>query len=154
MYISVHAAAGAAIGQFIGNPIIAFIAGIASHFLLDIIPHGDENINKWKFFKSPFKRLLAASMIDFFVLFVFLIIWMRLNFDISQLNGMVAGMAGGIAPDALWGFHEFSNDPILKKYKKFHAWFHKIIKKKISLKQGFMLQIPIILVLTLLIVLF
>ena len=34
-----HASTGAAVGKFIPNPILAFIAGIIVHFIIDKIPH-------------------------------------------------------------------------------------------------------------------
>jgi len=34
-----HASAGALAGEFIPNPYLAFIAGVALHFLMDKIPH-------------------------------------------------------------------------------------------------------------------
>jgi hypothetical protein len=38
---SVHAALGAAIGRFVKNKPLAFVAGVASHFVGDIVPHHD-----------------------------------------------------------------------------------------------------------------
>ncbi len=38
---SVHAALGAAIGRFIPNKPLAFVAGVASHFAGDVVPHHD-----------------------------------------------------------------------------------------------------------------
>lgn len=38
---SVHAALGAALGRFIKNKPLAFVAGVASHFVGDIVPHHD-----------------------------------------------------------------------------------------------------------------
>lgn len=154
MYLTVHAAAGAAIGQFTGNPFLGFVAGVVSHFILDVIPHGDEGISKWHFFKTPLKRTVAASVIDFFVMIIFLIVWLRVNNDLGQLSGLLTGMAGGAAPDALWGFQELTGDPILKPYRKFHNKAHDIFKTKLSMKQGFLLQIPILIALTLIIIWF
>jgi hypothetical protein len=38
---SVHAALGAAIGRVVKNKPLAFVAGVASHFVGDIVPHHD-----------------------------------------------------------------------------------------------------------------
>lgn len=38
---SVHAAIGAAIGRFVKNKPLSFVAGVASHFVGDVIPHHD-----------------------------------------------------------------------------------------------------------------
>lgn len=39
MLITAHVAAGAAIGAAINKPIPAFLAGVASHFAMDALPH-------------------------------------------------------------------------------------------------------------------
>ncbi len=41
-----HAAAGAIVGSFVGVPALAFAAGIASHALLDVVPHYD--LHDWR----------------------------------------------------------------------------------------------------------
>lgn len=38
---SVHAALGAAIGRFVRNKPLAFVLGVGSHFVGDVIPHHD-----------------------------------------------------------------------------------------------------------------
>lgn len=38
---SVHAALGAAIGRFVKNKPLAFVLGVGSHFVGDIVPHHD-----------------------------------------------------------------------------------------------------------------
>ena len=41
MYLSVHATAGVLIGSYAANSPVAFLVGVASHFLLDMLPHRD-----------------------------------------------------------------------------------------------------------------
>ena len=62
MYITVHTSVGLLIGQAVSNWPTAFILGMASHFALDIIPHGDvptdpEIFNKIKAGKLYIKDL-------------------------------------------------------------------------------------------------
>lgn len=38
---SVHAAIGAALGRRIKHPAVAFVAGVVSHFIGDVVPHRD-----------------------------------------------------------------------------------------------------------------
>ena len=153
MYITIHAAAGGAIGQFISEPWLAFAIGFASHFALDIVPHGDEGINKWKLFKTVRHRIVAASALDFCALLCVSTIWIY-NVQPAQFPGMVYGMAGAILPDALWGFHELTGAPFLNWYRKLHNSLHKIFKPKLSIAQGFLVQIPLLIVLTALLILF
>jgi len=144
MYITVHAAAGAAIGTLTANPLLAFIGGFVSHLILDMIPHGDEEIKNWKLFKTMRRRITAAALIDFFGV-VLVLIYLINHADFNILPGMLAGMAGGIAPDALWGFHELTGTPLLSWYRVWHKKEHNIItNKKISTIHGFAVQIPLL----------
>jgi hypothetical protein len=143
MYITVHAAAGGAIGQFISEPWLAFALGFISHFILDAIPHGDENLKKLGWFKTLMKQHVGFGLIDFAGVLLTSILWINTS-DLNQLTGVLAGIAGAIAPDALWGFHEFTKSPLLNSYRKFHNNLHHVFKKKITLMQGFALQIPLL----------
>ena len=44
MFLTTHAAAGIAISHYVHNPWAVFALSFASHFVLDFIPHGDENL--------------------------------------------------------------------------------------------------------------
>lgn len=144
MYITVHAAAGAAIGTFTGNPLLAFIGGFVSHLILDMIPHGDESIKKWKLFKTARRRIAAAAFLD--LLGVMAVLVFIVNYaDWRLLPLLFMGAAGGVAPDALWGFHEMTGTPLLKWYRTWHSKGHDILtRKKISLWQGLVVQIPLL----------
>ena len=92
MYITVHAAAGAAVGTLTGNPLLAFIGGFVSHLILDMIPHGDETIKKWKLFKTIRARVTAAALLDFAGVILALLFLLN-NASMAFLPGMLAGMA-------------------------------------------------------------
>ncbi|MBI2050527.1 MAG: hypothetical protein HYT31_01860 [Parcubacteria group bacterium] len=144
MYITVHAAAGAALGTFTAHPLFAFIAGFISHLVLDMIPHGDETIKKWKLFRTVRLRIAAAALLDLIGVVLSLLFLVN-NADLRFLPGMLAGMAGGIAPDALWGFHELTGTPLLNAYRAWHSKGHDFITtKKITLFQGFLVQLPLL----------
>ena len=42
----VHAALGAALGKVVKNPILAFVAGVGSHVVGDLVPHHDMDIGE------------------------------------------------------------------------------------------------------------
>lgn len=142
MFLTVHAAAGAAIGQFIGNPWLAFILGFVSHLVLDIVPHGDEGIKQ---------RIAAAALIDFFVLSAAACYWF-INSPITEFPGMLYGLAGAVLPDTLWGLREITGTPLLNWYSRSHSALHQILKKPLALRYGFLIQIPLLLIFTWLII--
>jgi len=148
MYITAHAAAGAAIGQFMPSVLFAFIAGFISHIILDMIPHGDEWIKNWKFFRTRMQKITIASTIDFIGVIIMTIYWIN-HSDISQLPYILSGIAGAVAPDALWGLYELTKSPILKWYRKAHTKAHHLIcNKKLTMIQGFIIQIPLVIILS------
>src|SRR3989338_6826145 len=69
MYLTIHAAAGALIGNYVNQSLIAFIFGLFSHFLLDLIPHNDGDIpTKGQTVKSLrklyFNKIIALIYLD------------------------------------------------------------------------------------------
>ena len=154
MYITAHAAAGAALGQFIPSIWLAFIAGFVSHLLLDMIPHGGEWVENLKFLKTRMQRIVVVSSIDLIGVIILTVYWIN-HSDISQLAPMLAAIAGSIAPDALWGLYEFTESPALKWYKKSHIKIqHLFSKAKINILQEFAMQIILIIICTGIIIIF
>jgi hypothetical protein len=151
MYITVHSAIGATAAQFLQEPWIAFILGFLLHFIFDMIPHGDEGIGKWKLFKTVRRRIVAAASLDLIGVIIITIYWLN-HSDISLIPVMIAGIAGSIAPDALWGLYELTGTPLLKPYTKFHKKMHHILtKKELTIKQGLLFQGVILLILALIV---
>ncbi len=90
MLVLSHALSGGALGQRIGTPIWAFLAGIILHFILDKIPHF------WPKNKKSKGILMALDGI-FTVFFILFFIYQ----DIGNINGFLAGACGGIIVDLL-----------------------------------------------------
>ena len=152
MYITVHSAIGASAAQYISEPWIAFVLGFLLHFVFDMIPHGDEGIKKWKFFKSNRRRIVAAASLDLIGVMVMTVFWIN-HSEMSQIPIMLAAIAGSIAPDALWGLYELTGSPLLKGYYNFHKKLHHVLtKKELTLKHGFIFQGLILLAMTILII--
>ena len=83
MFLSVHTITGALIGERIADPFWAFGLALLSHFVLDMIPHGD-------FKRSPklnnYIYIALGGLLDIAILSVFLI-----YFDFKHLlnsNGL------------------------------------------------------------------
>ena len=63
MTLTTHAAAGIVVAYWTGDPMLGFFAAILSHFILDMIPHGDEFIY-WRLAENlydPFGRRIAIA---------------------------------------------------------------------------------------------
>ena len=79
MFLTVHATAAVLITQKISNPLLAFIIGFISHYILDAIPHGDDKIfERWQG-KAQLRVMALVAAVDFGAS----LLW--LNFLIDQL---------------------------------------------------------------------
>jgi len=98
--------------------------------------------------------MAAAAGIDFICLTAIAVYWLS-GTPLEQMNGLLYGMAGGIAPDALWGFHQLTKTPLLNWYRDFHTKFHYLFTRRhITILQGFAVQIPLLAIMTWIIVKF
>ena len=64
MYLTVHGASGLFIGSQVGNPWLAFVLGVVSHFILDMIPHESKSIDEWYERGKGRGRFFLAGIID------------------------------------------------------------------------------------------
>ncbi len=127
MFVTTHAAIGALLGvQFSSNPLMAFATGLLSHFLADIIPHGDSKMYKEYVAGGKKKQTVAYVLVDsicaiFFVLFLFNTQLFEHRLAISM------GIVGGVLPDFLVGLHEVFRLPGLRWFHRLHFFFHNLI---------------------------
>jgi len=144
MFITVHSAAGVYIGRLVHDPVLAFLIGVISHFVLDFIPHDDS-----KFVKDNKLRLFFVGLIDGLIA-VFYLFMLRSRIDLFSLS-IMAGVAGAVIPDVPWLIYKLFNVKCLESYYNFHKIFHR---KKINIKywQGITIQIIFLAILTYLII--
>jgi hypothetical protein len=129
MTISTHMAIGATIGLVLQNPLLAFIAGFTSHFIVDIIPHGDSKMaERLKVHKQkliPYTYGVLDYMIAYYVLLAFL--------NLKTINNMPAftlAIAGSLLPDLLVVVYEASKGKLFRKFYNFHFYFHDMLVSK------------------------
>lgn len=171
MFLATHAAAGVLISQRIDSPWAIFWLAFVSHFLLDFIPHGDEDLYHEEN-PANARRVIFINLADLLALFV--IVWLLVMNDHSPGDlRLFAGVAGGLAPDVISHafpfFHSryreffvlrFLNflkskvlrlDSIIRLHGRIHRWFHYCISNffeyKISPWLGMSLQAVILIVL-------
>jgi hypothetical protein len=144
MFVITHAALGALIGESMaGHPAVAFGLGMASHFLTDIIPHGDTHLYKNYIAGTKVNRAVAYVVIDsiltiFFVLFVF-------NSGlVTDKFAVTMGIVGGVLPDFLVALVELFKIRWLGWFHRLHFFFHNLVcarKGDMSFSSGFAMQI-------------
>lgn len=130
MFLSVHTCAGAIIGRFSPNPVIAFVLGIISHFIMDLIPHGDLKIyDRYK--RGRYVRhALAITLLDGIgAIYIAMLILIGNNRFGSEIN-IAAGIAGAILPDVFTVFYEITKSRFLRCIHAFHFRIHRLIANK------------------------
>lgn len=142
MLLSVHATVGAIIGENVNSPVLAFILAFISHYLLDVIPHGDTALVKA--YRENFKQKAMIYLITFDIfssiaLFFILFFFHKITFSEPVLWGIV----GGILPDIMVAIYEITNK-YFRRLHRLHFWTHDRLNWTISLKLGLLVQIIII----------
>lgn len=147
MTLTTHATLGAVIGQATGNPLLAFVFGFISHFLIDMIPHGDTGISdNFRVLRRRRKHAVAYVMVDaiFGIFFVLLLANSR---DIDSVRTFSWGIVGAVLPDLLVGIYEITKTHLLRWFNTFHFLFHDFFVKRkgdVPLYYAIMAQIVLI----------
>jgi hypothetical protein len=128
MFLAVHAAIGALVGVAMPHPVLSFSAGVVSHFLTDLIPHGDDDL--YQEYKKGNKKLRAYLhvAVDAVVTIglVFSMFWFR---DFVNPAAIIAGVVGGVLPDVLVGLCEVLKPRADSRLYRALAWFHGVHMK-------------------------
>ena len=147
MFLTVHAPAGALVGAFAPDPVSAFVLGVLSHAVLDIIPHGDEAIGppcagQTCTHREEVRLMLRLAIADAalmgIVLATILTPWRALpSFSV------LAGIAGGVLPAILQGLGmAFPRIRPLARFKELHDVVHcRIIPYDPPFRCGIIVQV-------------
>ncbi len=126
MTISTHAVIGAAIGFHVGSPILGFTLGLLSHFLVDMIPHGDSAISD-KFRKEKKKKgPVTYTTIDALIAIYLILGFFNVRGEITTA-ALSAAIAGSILPDLLIGLYDATKSKRLKWFYDLHFFFHDFL---------------------------
>lgn len=142
MFLTVHGAAALVIARTFPNPLIAFLLSLGSHFILDIVPHGDEFItDETKFSRSQaLRRLFGAALFDALILLFFILIYIATTPSLS-ITPIIYALLGALLPDAMQAIALFVNWSWLKRYAKFHSHLHNLTRHKMHWQEGLFIQV-------------
>lgn len=120
------------------HPALAVIIALASHYLLDTIPHwayeseslvGDEKEHiEFRPANGAFRRDTIKALLDVTLgaVLSLLIFWPRSSADLFVISGI---LAASILPDFLQVlYHYFQKPSWLKPHQNFHDWIHTKLK--------------------------
>ena len=147
MTLTTHATLGAVLAKAAGNPLMAFIFGFISHFLIDMIPHGDSGLSdNFRVHKRKRKQAVAYVAVDAVIAIIFVLILANTR-DISSMRTFTWGIIGGVLPDLLVGIYELTKTPLLKWFNTMHFFFHDYFLKRkgeVPLYYALMAQVVLI----------
>ena len=130
MTLTTHAAIGAALGAVIGNPLIGFTLGLISHFLVDMIPHGDNNIADTYRVKKNKRLGVAYITVDAAIAIIMLMSLVSGRPHTTSNIAFSAAVIGSILPDLLVGIGEIYKHRVLKSFFNIHFFFHDFFSRK------------------------
>ena len=143
MYLTPHAVLGGIIGERAQNPLIAFVLGFLSHFILDAIPHGDEDIGALKQMKGEkyyIRLMISLVFFDTLLALILFIILSRFGY-IENSTSALSGAIGAMLPDYLWGVNVFFKNKFLAYKERLHSWIHNPLRIAMPVWAGIVWQI-------------
>ena len=131
MFLTLHAAAGALVGEHASQPWLALAFGFLSHFPMDMFPHGDRKMGE----KAKdhgghhLRRFIILITVDLLAGIAIL----GTGFALGKFEHpwyAVLGMLGGLLPDAIVAIPEYamfvkrSEKVLLRWFYRFHDFNH------------------------------
>ncbi len=110
MSIFPHTVAGAVAGSFFESPLLAGLAGAASHFVLDFIPHFDPDVSR-SHSMPGFKKTIVSCVIAVDILIGLSVLWLLKG----HLNLIAGGLAGPLVDLDNFLQYRFKVFPLLSK---------------------------------------
>lgn len=137
MFLTTHVSTTLLLCQGVSNPFLAFFIGLISHYLLDIIPHGDDikgkhsylikDLHLYKENKAELKRFQIVAPIDITMCFL-LTSYLFATGQITNEPVIMWGILGAILPDAIMGINLLTDKrTIINKWNWLHLKAHTLI---------------------------
>ena len=132
MILSTHAVVGGAVASLLpSHPAAAAIAGFASHFAIDAIPHWDYPLRSISLGKGANNRRLSfstATLMDFAIIGFDVCAGLGLALWMFTAEGsfwtIAIGAFTAMLPDALQFAHTLYPRGLLHALQRFHWWIH------------------------------
>jgi hypothetical protein len=125
MTLTTHVAIGAGIGVLVGNPVLGFTLGVISHFLVDMIPHGDTALVDRFYVQKERLIPVAYTTTDAVVAVILLVFLGVIKPDSVSTIPFAMAVTGSVLPDLIVGVVDiFHRSKIGRAYYNFHFFFH------------------------------
>jgi len=141
MFITPHTSAALWISTRITDPVLAFILGLASHFIFDMIPHGDDELadhieNK----RTKFLYEMRIAFVDFFLAILLIYFFVSHGPAVNPYI-LFSAVLGTWLPDIAWIAIEYFKLTKFYWYIVYHGKLHNIFNWQYSIVYGVPFQI-------------
>lgn len=139
MFITPHTAVALWLSTKTGNPYLGFTYGLFSHFIIDVIPHGDEKMGYH--IEDKIKRrnyILKIGVVD--VSLALLLVWLVWSQTSIWSKVAFLAVAGAWLPDGIWLLASVIEHKLTNKLANFHHATHHLLHKEIGFKSGILFQ--------------
>ncbi len=137
MFLIAHAAAGAALAAPVASPPAAFAIGWLSHYLVDLIPHGDEAVGEWTKKGNEVVRFGLVAGIDGLML-AGVLAWLFLSRGVEW--NVLAAAVGATVPDVMWGIEKVAGRTLFGAHRRFHHRIHNYFRVRLPTAIGLIFQ--------------
>ena len=146
MTIAPHLAVGSAVALATRDPYLGFVAAIASHHVIDALPHvdlGSIGIGATNILEN--KKMLGYLYLDFAL---GALIMATIVYLVGFSWTLLAGAVGGILPDLIdnvpfWA-SRIRKNKFFGAYHRFHEFFHTTIENRKYFWFGYLIQVFLI----------
>ncbi|MFA6307719.1 MAG: hypothetical protein WCS88_04680 [Patescibacteria group bacterium] len=143
MFITPHTSAALWISTRITDPVLAFVLGVISHLILDIIPHGDEKmadhiVGK----KAKFIYFIKVATVDM-ILAVLLLYFFLAHGPVVNPYVLASAVFGAWLPDFTWIAIEKFKLSKFYWYVTYHSKIHNYFDWQYSIVYGVPFQIVV-----------
>lgn len=158
MTLTTHAIASVVIAGYLPWPLLAFLVSMFVHYLMDIIPHGDEFLFA-RYVKNHKDRLpKMVATLDVLLMLALCYVFYLVDRTLPWYL-VVSAALGGIMPDLLISLHTQSRNRFgkenqtalgrlekiynqgLQLHFKWHMWWHYLIGKTVRFRYGLAFQV-------------
>ncbi len=141
MFITPHTSVALWITTRVADPVTAFFFALLSHFVLDIIPHGDEGLASHKETEKE-KRLYLMKTASIDIVLAILLMYLFIIKNPSFNNWIVfSAVFGAWLPDLAWISIDTFKIKSLTWYARLHHRIHDLIGYHYSIVYGVPIQI-------------
>lgn len=146
MFLTPHTSAALWISTKVTDPVLAFFLGVVSHFILDFIPHGDEDIGTHKKTKrGRFIYMMKVATVDFILSIALIYFFVTRQHEYNR-PALAGAVIGAWIPDLAWIAIENFKLTALYWYIVWHGKIHNAFGWRYSPVYGVPFQIIVTLI--------